>query len=174
MSQQYVSKFSGVNIDRAVAYYNGIQNVGRTILKVNVATSDWNSTSGATDASIANYRLYITMTGVSTTSGEAFSEPPILYFLSDGGYEDGSETTGTKSEWAGLKWDLEYRCSLGLNNSYSVVCYSNLKMSGTMVITAILSNINDGTIPSGDLRIRGNLVVDGSITQPDISNDMNT
>ena len=40
MSQQYVSKFSGVEIDRAVAYYNDMQRIGRTIIQVPIIANN--------------------------------------------------------------------------------------------------------------------------------------
>lgn len=165
---QYVSKFSGENIDRAVAYYNAMQRIGRTILKVGVNADDWQVIEpGDRDEEIANYRLFLGMTGVLNVANAEFEEPPILYFLSNGDYIDGGDQDSSNDKWEGLKWELEYRCVPGLNGDYEITCYSNLRMAGTIVITAILSNaisVNDGSFD--DLTVN-NLTVRGDITQPE-------
>lgn len=119
---QYVSKFSGVEIDRAVAYYNDMQRIGRTILQVPIAAGNWQATSGD-DTSIANYYIDITADGVNTISSAALDFPPQIYFLD----EDG------------LRWEMEYRFAVANNTNY-VRCFSNAQKDGTIVIVSVLSN----------------------------------
>lgn len=145
---QYVSKFSGVEIDRAVAYYNDMQRIGRTILQVPIAAGNWQATSGG-DTSIANYYIDITSDGVNTVSSAALDSPPQVYFL----------------DTEGLRWETEYRFAV-VNNKNYVRCFSNAQKAGTIVIVSVLSNsIVGGDSPLDSLTISGDLTVGGSITQ---------
>lgn len=151
---QYVSKFSGVEIDRAVAYYNDMQRIGRTILQVSIVTpkggvSPWQSTTGTPDSTMANFYIDITADGVNTISSAALDFPPQIYFLD----EDG------------LRWEMEYRFVVTNNTNY-VRCFSNAQKDGTIVIVSVLSNsIVGGDAPLDSLTISGDLTVGGSITQ---------
>lgn len=146
---QYVSKFSGVNIDRAVAYYNDMQRIGRTIIQIPIIANNWIDSSGD-DTSIANYYIDITASGVNTISSAALALPPQVYFLDS----------------TGLRWETEYRFAV-VNNENCVRCFSNAKKAGTMVIVSVLSNgIVGGESSFDDLTISGNLTVGGSIIQP--------
>lgn len=147
---QYVSKFSGVEIDRAVAYYNDMQRIGRTILQVPIKTTDWLDSSGD-DTSIANYCVDIASDGVNaiSISSSALAFPPQVYFL------DGT----------GLRWETEYRFTVGANNKNRIRCFSNAQMAGTIVIVSVLSNgILGGDSSFDDLTV-GNLNVTGVIRQ---------
>lgn len=152
---QYVSKFSGVNIDRAVAYYNDMQRIGRTILQVPIITpeggdSPWQSTTGTPDSDIANYYIDIIADGVNTISSAALDFPPQVYFLDS----------------TGLRWETEYRFAV-VDNKNCVRCFSNAQKDGTIVIVSVLSNgIVGGDSSFDDLTISGNLTVGGSIIQP--------
>ena len=122
---QYVSKFSGVEIDRAVAYYNDMQRIGRTILQVSIVTpeggvSPWQSTTGTPDSTMANFYIDITADGVNTISSAALDFPPQVYFLD----EDG------------LRWEMEYRFAVANNTNY-VRCFSNAQKDGTIVIGVV-------------------------------------
>lgn len=152
---QYVSKFSGVEIDRAVAYYNDMQRIGRTIIQVPIIANNWLNSSGD-DASIANYYIDIIADGVNAISSTALALPPQVYFLDS----------------TGLRWETEYRFAV-VNNKNCVRCFSNAKKAGTMVIVSVLSNgILGGDSSFDDLIVSGNLTVCGVIQQP--SEPLNT
>lgn len=119
---QYVSKFSGVNIDRAVAYYNDMQRIGRTILEIPITANDWETSSGD-DVSIARFYVDITASGVNTISSEALDKPPQIYFL----------------DTNGLRWETEYRYAV-VNNENCARCFSNANKAGTMVLVSVMSN----------------------------------
>lgn len=153
---QYVSKFSGVNIDRAVAYYNDMQRIGRVILTVPVSDSsqDWPESSTDYDKDKAKYYADITTYGIHTISSSALAEPPQVYFLDSNG----------------LRWESEYRYyseeRQGQNVNH-IRCYSNARKNGKFVIVSVLSNAILGEDSSfDDLTIFGNLTVGGSIIQP--------
>lgn len=160
---QYVSKFSGVDIDRAVAYYNDMQRIGRVILTVPVSDSsqDWLESSTDYDRDKANYYADITTYGVHTISSSALAEPPQVYFLDSNG----------------LRWESEYRYyseeRQGQNVNH-IRCYSNARKNGKFVIVSVLSNgiIGGDSSFDSDLTVR-NLTVIGTITQPDVVSSSN-
>ena len=49
MAQQYTSIHSGVDIDRAVSYYNSIDAYGRSVINCPISISNWNLVSSVTD-----------------------------------------------------------------------------------------------------------------------------
>lgn len=129
MADQYVSKFSGVQIDAAVAYYNAIEQAGRKIITVGINEDAWKGLSKP-------YSLKITLSGVynvagATTSSTSNTEipSPIVYFLSDDN----------------KRWDLDYDYKYE-NGVGTITCYSNLKISGNMIIVTVLSNGGKATL----------------------------
>lgn len=130
MAEQYVSKFSGVQIDAAVAYYNAIEQAGRKVITVEIKDTDWKGSSKP-------YSLGITLSGVSNIGGATTSPAPdagipspIVYFLSNGDNK---------------RWDLDYDYNYE-NGKGTITCYSNLKVSGRMIIVTVLSNSVDAAL----------------------------
>lgn len=130
MAEQYVSKFSGVQIDAAVAYYNAIEQAGRKIITVGIdKETAWKGSSKP-------YSLKITLSGVYNVAGATTSPTsntgipsPIVYFLSDDN----------------KRWDLDYDYKYE-NGVGTITCYSNLKISGNMIIVTVLSNGGKATL----------------------------
>jgi len=143
----YKSKFSGVEIDRAVAYFNSIEQAGRTILSVSVNSNNWKG-------SASPYYVDITIEGVytviGTESGDVITKPPQIYFVE----------TGTD---AGQKWDIDYRVfkDPANNNKIFYRCYSNRKIAGNIIIMSVMSM----KTAEGDQYIDGDLTVNGNIYQ---------
>ena len=118
MSEQYISQWSGAQIDRAVAVANNY--MSKEVVAVVVTANDWTGNT-------APYSLTITLGGDqqlqnALTSSTDFAYPPIVYFLD----EDGQ------------KWDLSYDFLVN-NTNNTIVCYSNVKKSGTIVAVGVRS-----------------------------------
>lgn len=128
----YVSKFTGVEIDRAVAYFNDIQQTGRQVITFEVSTTDWQTSSATTDTANGKYYIDASLNGVGTIDG-GFSQPPQVFFIQ-------SEPYGSIGQ-AGLKWDLDYKW-LSENDSQYIRVYSNIKIVGTLCLVTVLSDLN--------------------------------
>lgn len=152
---QYISKFSGVDIDRAVAYYKATAG-SRVILKVDVSTGDWVDSSGS---SYGKYKVQIVAsgservsnTGPLPTNSNALDEPPQVYFIEDSG-----------AGQPAAKWDLNYTYEQ-IDNNNAITCYSNKKIAGDIVIVSVLSGGSSDLLD--DISVH-NLEVRGVITQP--------
>ena len=118
---QYISKFSGVDIDKAVAYYNGIKNQGeRQLVSVNVGISDW-----AESDEHAAFKVTIRLSGILDTGAAD------VYFI-----QSSESIVGA----VGQRWNVDYVYSTGVNgneNYSQFICYSNIKIEGSMVFMAI-------------------------------------
>lgn len=137
MAQQYTSIHSGVDIDRAVSYYNSIDAYGRSVINCPISTSNWKLVSSVTDTTdktkligvTAKYYIKITLSGAYKIGGA-----PIIYFVDSNGQ----------------KWEINYIVDSGMlnpeaNESYSIYCLSNTNVySGRIVMVGTLSNTKDG------------------------------
>jgi hypothetical protein len=140
---QYTSIHSGVEIDRAVAYYKSIDSYGRSVINCPIQISNWNSVSELLASTseddvedkrklngvTANYYIKITLRGTYKIGGA-----PIVYFIDN----------------TGQKWEIDYFFDNGILNpqadtSYSIYCLSNTNIySGSIVMVGTLSNTKDG------------------------------
>ena len=72
----YQSKFSGVEIDEAVAYYNAIEKSGRTVLTVDInsgtGTGGWTQSGDVADLAYGKYFANITAESVFNVVGANF------------------------------------------------------------------------------------------------------
>lgn len=114
---QYTSIHSGIDIDKAVSYFNSIQAYGRTILSVDVEnTTDWKVRGNIADADTNNiyikdgsesvFYIKIQLSGSYQLGGA-----PIVYFIDN----------------EGQKWDLNYIYRGGTEEDPTriICCYSN-------------------------------------------------
>lgn len=115
----YISKFSGVEIDKAVAYYNAIQLAGRKIIEVSVVEDKWSG-----DA--APYSLTITLKGAANIVGSTTKiYSPTVYFIDSNGN----------------RWEVDYNYKYNQTSSVgTIVCNSNQKIAGTVVIMGVMSD----------------------------------
>lgn len=140
---QYTSIHSGVDIDRAVAYYQSIDAYGRSVINcpidgyINAEQSgDWKLVSSAVGEDkiklsgvSANYYIKITLSGIYKIGGA-----PIIYFIDS----------------TGQKWEIDHIFDNTIlnpqtNMSYSIYCLSNTNIySGRIVMVGTLSNTKDG------------------------------
>lgn len=142
----YKSKFSGVQIDNAVAYFLGVNTAGRDLQKFEVYTSTsgqtvkWATSTSDEDKKLGRYYVDITMTGNYTISGTSANNPsPLVYFIQNDTYGSGSSSIGA----AGQKWEIDYKFSAasGSTNYNKCRAYSNLDVQGMLVIVTTLSSI---------------------------------
>ena len=171
----YQSKFSGIEIDRAVAYFNAIDKAGRVIVTVGVNINDWKLSANSGNPEDAEHGVYyvdVQMTGVIIPEGmtpQAIDRPPIVYLVQTQPYVHGSTTIGR----AGLKWEIEYNTAIetgSIDNAF-VRCYSNINLPGKIVIVSVLSTIyaeTDNNIQydpnTNTYYIPGHLVVNRSLS----------
>ena len=133
---QYTSIHSGVDIDKAVSYYNSIDAYGRNVINCPVLTNNWKLVSSATGTDrtkltgvSANYYIKITLSGTYKIGGA-----PIIYFIDNNGQ----------------KWEIDHIFDQGIlnpaeNTQYSIYCLSNTNIySGSIVMVGTLSNTKDG------------------------------
>jgi hypothetical protein len=125
MASNYVSKFSGVEIDKAVAYYNAIQTAGRKIIEVAVKDTDWKEAT-------TGYTITITLKGASNIAGSTKSiYSPTLYFLDE----------------VCDKWEMNYNYTYNEADGIGkIICYSNANKTGTIIIMGIMSDDTVSTI----------------------------
>lgn len=161
----YQSKFSGPQIDEAVAYFNAIEKEGRTVLTsgINAGTSTggWAESINASDKAFGNYYAEITAEGVFNIQGASFNKPPEVYFVQGDPYG----TIGSRDQ----KWDLDYVFIRVGGSITKIKCYSNIPLAGTFVIVSVLStSFNSGAaIVNGDLMVTGKVTIGGNIIQND-------
>ena len=123
-STQYISKFSGVEIDRAVAYYNSTasQRVSLTV------TPTWLSTAGDENPP-AKYKTIITLSGSYSIANGGLTMPEVYF-------KDNS----------GTRWDIEYKWATsgsGNNITQTLTCYSNTNQkTGEIVISTTISDVD--------------------------------
>ena len=123
---QYTSIHSGVDIDKAVSYYNSIDAYGRNVINCPVLTNNWKLVSSATGTDrtkltgvSANYYIKITLSGTYKIGGA-----PIIYFIDNNGQ----------------KWEIDHIFDQGIlnpaeNTQYSIYCLSNTNIySGSIVM----------------------------------------
>ena len=140
---QYTSIHSGVDIDRAVAYYKSIDSNGRSVINCPIEgyiseeqKGDWKLVTSATGVDkdklngiTSKYYIKITLSGTYKIGGA-----PIIYFIDS----------------TGQKWEIDHIFDNGIldpqaNTSYSVYCLSNTNIySGRIVMVGTLSNTKDG------------------------------
>jgi hypothetical protein len=140
---QYTSIHSGVDIDRAVAYYKSIDSYGRSVINCPIEgyideeqKGDWKLVSSATGADknklngiTSKYYIKITLSGTYKIGGA-----PIVYFIDS----------------TGQKWEIDHIFDKNIltpqaNTSYSIYCLSNTNIySGSIVMVGTLSNTKDG------------------------------
>lgn len=141
---QYTSIHSGVDIDKAVSYYNSLDTYGRTILSVPVTIGNWldvpeNTSAGGDDSIVggnsSNYYIKITLSGTYKLGGA-----PLVYFVDDNGQQWYIDHIFTPMK-TGLKFDP--------SNIQNIYCLSNTKIAGAVVITCNLTDVKtineDGT-----------------------------
>ena len=112
----YKSRFSGIMIDRAVAYFNAIDTYGRIQQEVNVESGSSHEWEPAGSGSDYNYKYEVDLYGIARVKGA----PPMVYFLDD---PDGA------------RWDLPYTFTTD-NNGDHLTCYSNVALNGKIVIVS--------------------------------------
>ena len=166
----YQSKFSGVEIDRAVAYFNAIDKAGRTILTLGISqgtgTNGWTASSTPDDIAHAKYYVEITASDLFDIVGSNFNKPPEVYFVQNGTYVGTYTGGGTYTVgYDGQKWDIDYLFVRVSGSITKIKCYSNLPLAGTVVIVSVLSTPSSGTVIDGDLSVNGNITMSGVIVQ---------
>lgn len=165
----YQSKFSGPQIDAAVAYFNAIEKEGRTVLTSSInqgtSTGGWSESTDPLDKALGNYYAEITPEGVFNIQGASFNKPPEVYFVQRGSYGTAPNTIGSD----GQKWDLDYVFVRVSGSITKIKCYSNIPLAGTFVIVSVLSTSFDSgaAIVNGDLMVTGKVTVGGNIIQND-------
>lgn len=134
----YKSRFSGVMIDRAVAYFNAIDTYGRMQQKAEVTGNSGDYPWVVSTDSNYNYQFTVDLTGIARVKGE----PPIVYFIDS----------------QGARWDLPYKFTT-ISGTDSLICYSNIDtISGNIIIVSSCSYQN---LPS---RIFNNVIYSSSWT----------
>ena len=124
----YKSSYTGEQLDQAIGYFLGMQSGYRDTLAVQVATTDWKSTTDTAYSVYGKYHLKISVTGVSS-----LGVAPIVYLI------DGN----------GVRWEVGCvyyaRVTNGSQNSWSdvVECISNEQIAGQICMATTLTK--DGT-----------------------------
>ena len=122
----YISKYAGADIDKAVAYYLAIDKSGRTVLAADVTTTNWvNAAAGDP----GKYMCTITTIDGGNLLGLKINTPPLVYFV------DGNKK----------KWDMDYKFTYDQTDAHlieSIVCYSNAKKAGSIIAVTVLSTVN--------------------------------
>lgn len=162
----YVSKFTGVEIDRAVAYFNDIQRTGRKVITFDTSSNDWKTSSDDGDKTNGNYYIDASLSGVGSIDG-GFSQPPQVFFIQGDVYGDNIGQVG-------LRWDLDYKWDIGSNASQHIRAYSNIPIIGKLCLVTVLSDISGDSSTDSDVYVNENLTVRGNISQSGISAQENS
>lgn len=113
----YTSPHTGADIDRAVSIVLSNEFQQRIIFAHEITANDWNTLTGQD----YKYSYNIILTGIYSTG-----EYPIVYFV------------GTD----GVKYELDYTAVVPTGNARltNVTIYSNIKIAGTVIEVASVSN----------------------------------
>lgn len=128
----YTSKFSGIQIDRAVAYFNAIDKSGRTIITIPVTANDWVDNSD--DITDGKFKCTVTLQGSENTNA---LYPPLVYLIQTAVYNSSIGAVGDK-------WDLNYNYKAE-SQTMTIICYSNIKIVGDLVLVTVLSDASSLT-----------------------------
>ena len=130
MATQYTSIHSGVDIDKAVSYYNSLNLYGRTILSVAVSETDWKSMEEPSPTEISdktsNYYIKIALSGSYKIGGA----PSVCFVDEDGQY------------WSMdcVFAPLSKEGAFDPTEIQTIYCLSNKQISGAVVITCNLTD----------------------------------
>lgn len=127
---QYISKWQGIDIDAAVSYYKSVTAATKPCQAINIAQTATTGVQAWANSSDANgkYKCEITLTGIDT----AGTYPPTVYLIQTAVYGTSPNTIGV----VGQQWNLDYIYTYADNKINKVTVYSNIPLTGTIVIAA--------------------------------------
>ena len=116
MSDHYITNYTGVDIDRAVAIFNSSEFCRRVNIIIPISQNQWTTLSGS------GYKYYIDLTLKGYYN---VGDYPLVYFLD--GYSN--------------RFTVDYMTINTFNNITTIRVYSNVKQSGQIVEVANLSSV---------------------------------
>ena len=123
MASNYVSRYTGEQIDGAVSYYLGFgASRNKQEILIGIEETDWKDIdNGEGGIYFGKYYILINLTGLSQIGGD-----PIVFFTDENGN----------------KWELDHTFG-SATSPERLMCYSNLKISGNIHIISPFATITD-------------------------------